>query len=69
LAILIGKILEMMSKFIDIEPMLSASMASKSGDTHYYSSAKAISELGLPQTSAMEAVRRSIDYFKQIGYL
>jgi dihydroflavonol-4-reductase len=69
LAIVIGNLLEIISKFSHKEPMLSATMASMSGDTHFYTSAKAIRELGLPQSSAMEAVRRSIDYFKRIGYL
>jgi len=69
LAIFIGKVLEIISKFSHKEPLLSATMASMSGDTHFYTSTKAIRELGLPQTSAMETVRRSIGYFKEIGYL
>ena len=69
LAILIGKVLEVLSNISHTEPMMSATMARMSRDTHFYSSAKAIRELGLPQTSAREAIRRSIDYFKQIGYL
>lgn len=69
LAILIGKVLEMISNISHKEPMLSATMARMSADTHFYSSAKAIRELGLTQTDAREAIRRSVDYFNQIGYL
>jgi len=69
LAVAIGSVLELISKLNHKEPMLSSTMARMSGDTHFYSSTKAIRELGLPQTSAKDAIRRSVDYFKQIGYL
>ena len=69
LACLFGSILEILSKFTGKPPMISQTMAAMSGDTHFYKSTKAITELNMPQTSASEAILRAIEYFMQIGYL
>jgi len=68
-AVLFGGLLESVAAMNHREPMLSAGMARMAKDGHYYSSQKAITELGMPQTSAREAIERAIYYFKEIGYL
>lgn len=69
LAVLTGGMAQVISKLTRKAPLLSRTMARMSADTHFYTSSKAISELLMPQTPPREAIRRSIDYLKQIGYL
>jgi dihydroflavonol-4-reductase len=66
---LLGSVLELISKLTRKPPLISRTMAAMSGDTHFYNSGKAITELNMPQTPISEAILTSIEYFKQVGYL
>jgi len=50
-------------------PKVSLAVAQLSLITNYYTSAKAIRELGMPQTPIKKAVEEAFDWFKQNGYL
>jgi dihydroflavonol-4-reductase len=50
-------------------PALSYAMARISCDGHYYSAAKAVRELHLPQTPVERAVEEALDWFRANGYL
>lgn len=69
LAVMFGTFLELIAKVTHKEPKLSSAMARMSGDTHFYTSQKAILDLKLPQTPPREAIQRAIAFFKSIGYL
>ncbi len=69
LAVTSGFVMEYLAKLTGKPPRLTGVMARMSSDGHYYSSAKAIKELALPQTSPDVAIRRAVAYFRQIGYL
>lgn len=69
LACFLASLLETISKVTHKPPLLTRAMAAMSGDTHFYRSIKAINELNMPQTPVSKAILRSIDYFKQIGYI
>ncbi|MBN1686054.1 MAG: NAD-dependent epimerase/dehydratase family protein [Spirochaetales bacterium] len=51
------------------EPKISLPMARISTEYHFYSAAKAVRELGLPQTPVEQAVRAAYDWFCENGYL
>jgi dihydroflavonol-4-reductase len=50
-------------------PAISYTVAKISLDTNYYTAAKAIKELNLPQTPIKIAVREAFDWFRDNGYL
>lgn len=50
-------------------PKVSYKMARVSCDGHYFSAAKAVRELDLPQTSIDTAIRECFNWFKENGYL
>ncbi|EFK97175.1 NAD-dependent epimerase/dehydratase, partial [sediment metagenome] len=50
-------------------PALSYPMARISCDGHYYSPAKAVRELGLPQTPVHQAIEDALQWFRANGYL
>jgi len=50
-------------------PALSYPMARISCDGHYYSPAKAVRELGLPQTPLHQAIEEALQWFRANGYL
>ncbi|MEM9671104.1 MAG: NAD-dependent epimerase/dehydratase family protein [Cyclobacteriaceae bacterium] len=50
-------------------PKVSYKMARVSCDGHYFSAAKAVRELSLPQTPIDTAIRECFDWFKENGYL
>ena len=50
-------------------PKVTLPMARLSVEAHFYSPAKAVSELGLPQTPIGTAVTEAIDWFRAHGYL
>lgn len=69
LAVFLGRFLEMAAKITHKEPMFSSGMARMSGDTHFYTSQKAMHELQMPQTSPRLAIEKAISYFKSFGSL
>ena len=50
-------------------PKISLPMASVACDGHYFSPAKAIKELDLPQTPFKQAVEDAMAWFKENGYI
>jgi dihydroflavonol-4-reductase len=50
-------------------PKVSYKMARVSCDGHYFSAAKAVREIGLPQTPIDTAIRECFEWFKENGYL
>lgn len=50
-------------------PKVSLAIARLSLITNYYTSAKAVRELNMPQTPIKQAVEEAFDWFKQNGYL
>ena len=50
-------------------PQLSFSMARLSRISHYFSSAKAIRELKMPQTPIEEGIKSNVSWFRSNGYL
>ena len=48
---------------------LNSAMIAVANDGHYFSSQKAITELGLPQTPIAEAIRDAFDWFKKHDYV
>jgi len=57
------------SFFRRTEPVVSRAMARISCDGHYYSAAKAVRELGLPQTPVDVAIQEALDWFVANGYV
>ena len=55
-------------RLLGITPKLTLPMALVSCDEHYFSGAKAVRELDLPQTPLREAVRDAYTWFKQNDY-
>ncbi|AQG80993.1 NAD-dependent epimerase/dehydratase family protein [Spirosoma montaniterrae] len=49
--------------------LVNAAMVAVANDGHYFSSQKAIRELGLPQTPIEQAVAEAYQWFKQNGYV
>lgn len=68
-AIIFAAILEFFASFGKKKPKLTIAMAKISGDGHYYSSEKAIRELGYTQTSLETALTEAIAWYKDHGYL
>lgn len=50
-------------------PVVSYTVARMSNETNYYTAAKAVEELNLPQTPIRIAIREAYDWFKENGYL
>jgi dihydroflavonol-4-reductase len=50
-------------------PAVSFNLALIACDEHYFSSAKAVEELKLPQTPIEEGIREAMEWFKENGYL
>jgi len=51
------------------KPKMSLAMARASCDGHYFSAAKAVRELDLPQTSLEITVAETVSWFREYGYL
>ena len=51
------------------KPLLSVTMARMSGDGHYYSSDKAIKELGYEQTGHDKTLDEAVKWYDEHGYL
>ena len=50
-------------------PLVSYTVARLGNETNYYTAAKAVKELDLPQTPIRIAIREAFDWFKENGYL
>ncbi len=64
-----GKILSIIGKLSGKEPVISYPLAVISNEDHYYSSEKAVRELGMPQTDIDFAISESVEWFKDKKYL
>lgn len=51
------------------KPLLSVTMARMSSDGHYYSSEKAVRELGYVQTGLDKALDEAVKWYDEHGYL
>lgn len=51
------------------KPKISLPMAKASCDGHYFSAAKAVAELDLPQTPLENAITDTVSWFEEYGYL
>lgn len=50
-------------------PKLSYGMAAMASVSQYFSPAKAVEELNMPQTPIKEAIQASLDWFKENNYI
>lgn len=66
---LYGRIGSIVGNVTGKAPAISYPLARISADEHYYNSAKARTELGLPQTPVEAGIRESFDWLKENGYL
>jgi dihydroflavonol-4-reductase len=69
LVVFMGYCMELLAKITKKAPLFSACVARLSKDGHYYRSDKAIRVLGMPQTSARDAIQKAVDYFFEVGSL
>jgi len=67
--IALGAILSLAGKLLNYNPGVSLPVAKISVHEHYYSTAKAVSELGLPQTPIDLALQDAFQWLKNAGYL
>lgn len=67
--LLFGLLSQTWAKLTNTTPKVSLAVARLSLITNYYTSAKAIRELNMPQTPIKQAVEEAFDWFKQNGYL
>ena len=64
-----GRILSIVGNMSGKEPVISYPLGVISNELHYYSSAKAVKELNMPQTDIEFAINEAVDWFKQENYL
>ncbi|MDD4184856.1 MAG: hypothetical protein PHI01_05540, partial [Candidatus Izemoplasmatales bacterium] len=69
IAILFAALMEFITWVVRKKPKLTRAMAKISGDGHYYSSAKAIRELGYSQSNLKDALKEAIEWYIDNGYL
>ena len=67
--LLYGLISQSFAKMTKREPKVSYSVARLSLITNYFTAAKAVKELDMPQTPIKIAVKEAFDWFKKNGYL
>ncbi len=67
--LLYGLISQYVALLTQREPKISLAVAKLSLITNYFTAAKAVNELGMPQTSIKIAVKEAFDWFKKNGYL
>lgn len=65
----IGKLSSILATTFNYSTNLSYELSVLSSEIHYYSPAKAIAELDLPQTPIEEAIKECFDWFKENDYL
>jgi len=68
-AVIFATFIELFAKLRRKKPLLTKTMAKISGDGHYYSSNKAMKELGYIQSGLERALAEAIAYYKHRGYL
>jgi dihydroflavonol-4-reductase len=66
---LFGTITSLAAKTFRLQPAVTRELAAISCDRHYYSTAKAVQELDLPQTPLETAVQECFGWFAENGYL
>lgn len=66
---LYGKIGSAIGKISGTTPAISYPLARIACDEHYYSSAKAVKELGLPQTPVEVGIKECYEWLRENGYL
>jgi dihydroflavonol-4-reductase len=59
---------EGLSKITGREPLIPLAGVQMAAKFMYFDSSRAVRELGLPQTSAKDALRRAVEWFKTNGY-
>lgn len=67
--LLFGSIAELFARATGKTPNVSRTVARISLETNYYTAAKAVRELDMPQTPIRQAVKEAFDWFKENGYL
>ena len=65
----VGLTMSTISWFTRVEPVVSAAMSHISTDDHYYTAAKAVRELQMPQTAIEEAIHEAHKWFLDNGYV
>jgi len=65
----LGAVLSIVGRLFHFNPGISLPVARISLDEHYYSNAKAVNELGLPQTPIESALEDAYKWLKNSGYL
>ena len=65
----VGYLSTVAANTFNFEPMVSYAMAQMAVDEHYFTAAKAVKELGLPQTPMNVAIKESADWLKENGYV
>lgn len=65
----VGWLASQASRLTGTEPRFTYEMARIAADGHYFSPAKAVHELNLPQTGLRHAVREALGWFRANGYL
>ena len=64
-----GRLGSFMGRLTGKKPNVSYAMAKISCDSHYFSAAKAVRELKLPQSPIEEGIKESYDWLKANGYI
>lgn len=64
-----GWIGDLVGKVTGREPSINSTTVQMGYTEHYYSSQKAVRELGMPQTPVNEAIERAVSWFRQTGML
>ncbi len=64
-----GKVSMWIYKLTGKKPVVSYPMAKIACDTHYFSAAKAVKELGLPQSPIEEGIKECFDWLDRNGYI
>ncbi|MCD4770523.1 MAG: NAD-dependent epimerase/dehydratase family protein [Bacteroidales bacterium] len=64
-----GRIMSGIATVFRMNPGVCFPLALISTEDHYYTSGKAITELNMPQTPITEAIKESVSWFKENGYI
>jgi dihydroflavonol-4-reductase len=64
-----GGVMSVTAKIFRFKPSVSYPMALISTENHFYTSAKAVNELGMPQTPISEALREAVKWFRDNNYI
>ncbi|MBN1386883.1 MAG: NAD-dependent epimerase/dehydratase family protein [Bacteroidales bacterium] len=64
-----GWVMSVAASIFGFKPSVSYPMALISTEKHFYSSEKAVKELGMPQTPISEALREAVNWFRDNNYI